>query len=87
MAASGEAPIAQPVTPSMQPSIHQPSRTLKFMIPLCDAFMSLVPDASIGGFGVLSQTLTSEVSFAGVLAVVVFVVDNFDFVFEFFFIL
>ena len=60
----GCGPIAQPVTPSMQPSIHQPSSTLKLTTPLWAAFMPLVPEASKGGKGVLSQTSTPEVSFA-----------------------
>src|SRR5580765_838910 len=47
-------PIAQPVTPSMQPSIHQPSRMLKLGTPLNAAFMPLVPEASSGRNGVLS---------------------------------
>src|SRR3990170_1104430 len=51
----GCGPIAQPVTPSIQPSIHQPSNTLKFMTPLWAAFIPLVPDASKGRKGVFSQ--------------------------------
>jgi hypothetical protein len=49
------APIAQPVTPSIQASIHQPSSTLRFSPPFTAAFIPLVPEASIGGSGVLSQ--------------------------------
>src|SRR5712671_4424309 len=45
----------QPVIPSMCPSTHQPSRTLKLGTPLRAAFMPLVPEASSGYCGVLSQ--------------------------------
>ena len=48
-------PIAHPVTPSMQASIHHPSRMLRLSTPLSAAFMPLVPDASSGGKGVLSH--------------------------------
>jgi hypothetical protein len=41
--------IAQPVTPSIWASNHQPSRTLKFRTPFKAAFMPLVPEASSGG--------------------------------------
>jgi hypothetical protein len=44
---SGNGPIAQPVRPSTQPSIHHPSSTLKFTMPLCAAFIPLVPEASV----------------------------------------
>jgi hypothetical protein len=53
-------PIPHPVTPSIQPSDHQPSSTLRFGTPLKAAFMPLVPDASHGGSGVFSQTSTPE---------------------------
>jgi starch phosphorylase len=38
--------MAQPVTPSMQPSIHQPSRIDRLGTPFSAAFMPLVPEAS-----------------------------------------
>jgi len=47
-----------PVTPSMWPSIHQPSSAPRLGTPLRAAFIPLVPDASSGGRGVLSQTST-----------------------------
>jgi len=53
---------AQPVTPSIHPSIHQPSSTLNEGTPLSAAFMPLVPEASSGGCGVLSQPSTPAVS-------------------------
>ena len=59
----GSGPIDQPVKPSICPSIHQPSSTLKFITPLCAAFMPLVPDASRGLMGVLSHTSTPETIF------------------------
>ena len=40
----------------MLASTHQPSSTLRFSTPFIAAFMPLVPDASSGGSGVLSQT-------------------------------
>ena len=40
----------------MHPSIHHPSITLRLGTPLTAAFMPLVPEASSGGCGVLSQT-------------------------------
>ncbi len=51
-------PIDQPVTPSICPSTHQPSSTLKLGTPFIAAFMPLVPEASIGGSGVFSHTST-----------------------------
>ncbi len=47
--------MAQPVTPSMQPSSHQPSSTDSCGTPLTAAFMPLVPDASSGACGVFSH--------------------------------
>src|SRR3990167_261631 len=47
----GLGPIDQPVLPSICPSIHHPSRTLKLITPLWDAFIPLVPDASRGRDG------------------------------------
>ncbi len=41
----------------MQPSIHQPSRMLSEGTPFSAAFMPLVPEASIGGWGVLTHTI------------------------------
>ncbi len=46
----------------MQPSIHQPSSTLSDGTPLSAAFIPLVPEASIGGWGVFSHTSTPAVS-------------------------
>src|SRR5581483_243506 len=51
-------PTLQPVTPSIQPSIHQPSSTDSDGTPLKAAFIPLVPEASIGGSGVLTHTST-----------------------------
>src|SRR5512145_857617 len=48
--------ISQPVTPSMHPSIHQPSSTERLGTPFRAAFMPLVPEASSGRNGVLSHT-------------------------------
>ncbi len=47
--------MAQPVTPSMWPSTHQPSSTDRLGTPLNAAFMPLVPEASSGGSGVFSH--------------------------------
>ena len=58
-------PMDHPVTPSMYPSIHRPSRTLRLGTPLSEALIPLVPEASSGGSGVLSQTSAPAVrSFA-----------------------
>jgi hypothetical protein len=38
--------MAQPVNPSMQPSIHHPSRIDRLGTPFSAAFMPLVPEAS-----------------------------------------
>ena len=57
-ALSPRRPMAQPVTPSRHPSIHQPSGTLNDGTPLRAAFMPLVPEASWGRLGVLSQMST-----------------------------
>lgn len=56
-----------PMTPSISPSIHHLSTTLKLGTPFSTAFIPLVPDASNGGWGVLSQRSTPAViSFATV---------------------
>ena len=49
----------------VQPSSHQPSRTLKLTPPLTAAFIPLVPDASSGRRGLLSQTSTPGDEIAG----------------------
>src|SRR6516162_5636047 len=62
---SGESPslsMAHPVTPSMQPSTHQPSSTLRLGTPLSAAFIPLVPDVSRGGCGVFSQISAPDTS-------------------------
>src|SRR5258706_12152253 len=43
----------QPVTPSMCPSTHQPSRMLRLGTPFSAAFIPLVPEASSGNCGVV----------------------------------
>ena len=50
-------PMAQPLSP-VQPSSHQPSSTEQLTTPFMAAFMPLVPDASSGRRGLLSQTST-----------------------------
>src|SRR5215469_11428337 len=60
--ASPSLPMAHPVTPSMQPSTHQPSSTLRLGTPLSAAFIPLVPDASRGGCGVFSHTSAPDTS-------------------------
>ncbi len=52
-------PASDPLDP---PPSHQPSSTLNEGTPLSAAFMPLVPEASSGGCGVLSQTSTPAVS-------------------------
>ena len=47
--------MAQPLS-SVQPSSHQPSSTEQLTTPFMAAFMPLVPDASSGRRGLLSQT-------------------------------
>ena len=54
----------QPVIPSMCPSIHQPSSTLKLGTPFKAAFIPLVPEASMDGSGVLSYISTPDVIMA-----------------------
>src|SRR6185436_13156548 len=54
-------PMDHPVTPSMCPSAHQPSTTLKLGTPLSAAFMPLVPEASWGRMGLFNQRSTPEV--------------------------
>src|SRR5574341_2391145 len=56
LAVSDQSPIAQPLPPSMHPSIHHPSSTLRLGTPLNAAFIPLVPEASSGRSGVFSQT-------------------------------
>ena len=56
--------MAHPVTPSMQPSIHQPSRIDRLGTPFSAAFMPLVPEASYGRRGVFTHTSTPAVSSA-----------------------
>ena len=58
---SSSSPIAQPVTPSMHPSSHQPSGMLRLGTPLRAAFIPLVPDASSGGCGSIQPESTPEV--------------------------
>ena len=62
VAASARTPLVdhhdQTVPPSMHPSRHQPSRTLRLSPPLSAAFIPLAPDASIGGSGGFSHTST-----------------------------
>ena len=52
-------PMAQPFSPC-QPSSHQPSSTEQLTTPFMAAFMPLVPEASSGRRGLLSQTSTPE---------------------------
>src|SRR5262249_16619275 len=60
--ASPSLPMAHPVTPSMQPSTHQPSSTLRLGTPLSAAFIPLVPDAWRGGCGVFNHRSATDTS-------------------------
>ena len=51
-------PMAQPFSRRRQASAHQPSSTLRFTTPLGQTFSPLVPLASSGLVGLLSQTST-----------------------------
>src|SRR3569833_4412207 len=60
-ASSAPSSIAHPVAPSMQPSIHHPSRIDRLGTPFRAAFIPLVPDASYGRRGVFTHTSTPAV--------------------------
>ena len=66
----------QPVSPSICPSIHQPSSTLRFGTPFRAAFIPLVPEASMGGSGVLSQRSTPAVIIAPKRHIVIFQIGD-----------
>jgi len=60
----------------IQASAHQPSRMLKFNLPLMAALMPEVPLASNGAMGLLSHTSTPDTKPAGELQIVVLEKDN-----------
>jgi hypothetical protein len=73
--------MAQPPTPRRPPSAlhastHQPSSVLRLRTPFAAAFMPLVPLASSGGRGVLSQTSHALHEVAGHRRVVVLDEDD-----------
>ena len=72
--------MAQPVTPSTQPSTHQPSRTLRLGTPFSAAFMPLVPEASCGTLRRIQPEIDAGSDQLGERHVVVLEVDDFDIV-------